>query len=88
VGLAVAENSGEGRKVNAIGNKVHGLNSRNRSPEKGIHTAGVNPRVEGGNPGRLAIDADFCFAKSGAASALRFAEDSLGTQVYQNSSPI
>ena len=68
--LAIAQDSGERRQVHTIGHEIEGLDAGDRDPEKGINTAGEDPRVDGRNPGQLAVDADIHLAEGSVATGV------------------
>ncbi len=64
VRLAVAEQSGEGREIHPIRNKVQCLYARNRPPEQRIDATGVYPGIDRSNAGRLTVNASPRFRES------------------------
>ena len=68
--LAIAQDSSEGRQVHAIGHQIEGLDAGDGNPEKGVNTAGEDPRVDGRDPSRLAVDADVHLAKGTVATGV------------------
>src|SRR5450755_3272296 len=78
MGLAVVEQGGKGREVDAVGLEVHGLNSRDGTPEVRIDASGVDPGIDGCDAGGSAIDSDFGLTESGAGAALEFSGDVVG----------
>src|SRR5258708_37236572 len=71
MGLAVAEQASKRREIHAVGDKIQRLDARNRSPQIGINSTGVDPRVDGSNCGWLPVDRDFPLAERSCSTALK-----------------
>ena len=70
---AVAEESGEGREIDAIGFEVESLDAGDGLPQIRVEAAGEDPGIDRRDACGLAVDGDFGLAEGGVAAALEFA---------------
>jgi hypothetical protein len=76
--VAVSEETGEGREVDAVGFEVEGLDAGDWLPEEGIDAAGIDPRGDRRYSSSFAVDADFGLAEGGVAAGFELVCDGAG----------
>ena len=72
MGLAIVKQRHEWRQVDAVGVEVHGLNSRNRTPEIGVDASGVDPGIDRSDSCGSAINRHLRFAERRAGATEEF----------------